>query len=137
MTTIRLCILVFGLLFLSGGSDLFAHEIQLKSGSIIKTNYINRSGSQLTYEQFGGMVTIPLSEVERITYNGTSAAKGSRGAQISVGSGSRGRGALLILRHFFKKSSTPGHPSKRQIYRLYPSPRQPVPVPVFLSVKMG
>ena len=40
-----------------------AHEIHLKSGGVIKTDIIERSGSHLSYEQFGGMVTIPLSEV--------------------------------------------------------------------------
>ncbi len=86
MSLIRLCILVFGLLLLSPGVTVFAHEIELKSGSIIKTNYISRSGSQLTYQQFGGMITISLSEVERITYNGATDGNGSRSARTSVDS---------------------------------------------------
>lgn len=69
MNIIRLCTLLLGFLFILESPAVFAHEIHLKSGSVIKTGNIKRSGSQLTYEQFGGMITISLSEVKEIRYD--------------------------------------------------------------------
>ncbi len=56
----------------------FAHELHLKDGRIIRTDSITRNGSRLSYQQFGGTITIDLSEVERIQYD-------QRPAGISTG----------------------------------------------------
>jgi S1-C subfamily serine protease len=48
---------------------LSAHEIHLKNGRVIKSPEVERRGPQLTYEQFGGSITIPLSEVDKIIYD--------------------------------------------------------------------
>ena len=74
------CYIIYLTLFLGGVCRVAeAHEIELKSGGIIKTDYIKRSGSYLTYDQFGGMVTIPLSQVEKITYGTKSSARAEAG----------------------------------------------------------
>ena len=49
-------------------SVLAAHEVHLKNGSVIKTDYVRREQTQLTYRQFGGDVSLPLSEVEKVIY---------------------------------------------------------------------
>ena len=49
-------------------SAAIAHELYLKNGTVIRTDFIQRHKSHLTYRQFGGEVTIPLSEVEKILY---------------------------------------------------------------------
>ncbi len=46
-----------------------AHKLHLKNGRVIHTDSIVREGSRLSYEQFGGMITIDLSEVEKIEYS--------------------------------------------------------------------
>lgn len=61
-----LCPFLYLLLILP--SVLAAHEVHLKNGSVIKTDYVRRDQSQLTYHQFGGDVSIPLSEVDRLIY---------------------------------------------------------------------
>ncbi len=49
-------------------SVLAAHEVHLKNGSVIKTDQVRREQAQLTYRQFGGDVSLPLSEVEKVIY---------------------------------------------------------------------
>lgn len=56
------------LLLLILPTALAAHEVHLKNGSIIKTDYVDRDKAQLTYRQFGGDISIPLSEVVKIIY---------------------------------------------------------------------
>ena len=56
------------LLLLILPTALAAHEVHLKNGSVIKTDYVDRDNAQLTYRQFGGDVSIPLSEVVKIIY---------------------------------------------------------------------
>ena len=68
MYRIGLHILSFTLFYALSICSAAAHEIHLKSGGVIKTDRIERTGSRLSYEQFGGMVTIDLSEVEQIRY---------------------------------------------------------------------
>lgn len=46
----------------------------MKNGRIIHTDSIIRSGSRLSYQQFGGTITIDLSEVDKIVYDQPSAA---------------------------------------------------------------
>jgi serine protease Do len=46
-----------------------SHELHLKDGRIIHTDSITRNGPRLSYQQFGGMITIDLSEVEKIIYD--------------------------------------------------------------------
>ncbi|MBT8360392.1 MAG: S1C family serine protease [Deltaproteobacteria bacterium] len=57
------------LLCLAITSLLSAHEIHLKNGTVIKSSVVERRGPHLTYEQFGGSITIPLSEVNKIIYD--------------------------------------------------------------------
>ena len=45
------------------------HELHLKNGTIIQTDSIIRDGGRLSYQKFGGMITIDLSEVEKIQYD--------------------------------------------------------------------
>ena len=45
-----------------------AHELHLKDGRVILTESITRSGSKLSYQKYGGTITIDLSEVEKIQY---------------------------------------------------------------------
>lgn len=45
------------------------HEVHLKNGTVIKTDSIVRDGTRLSYQQFGGMITIDLSDVEEIRYD--------------------------------------------------------------------
>jgi hypothetical protein len=54
-----------------------AHEIYLKNGSVIQTDHIQRSQSGLTYHQFGGEISIPVSEVEKVIYTKNTSRKGS------------------------------------------------------------
>ena len=48
---------------------LCAHEIHLKNGRVIQSPVVERRGPHITYEQFGGTITIPLSEVDKIIYD--------------------------------------------------------------------
>ena len=61
-------VFVFLLILLIVPVGLVAHEVHLKDGSVLKTDYIYRDKSHLTYRQFGGDVSISLSEVDRIIY---------------------------------------------------------------------
>ena len=47
----------------------YAHQLHLKNGAVIETDSIVRDGKRLSYQQFGGMITIDLSEVEKIEYS--------------------------------------------------------------------
>jgi serine protease Do len=57
------------LFLLISPTALAAHEVHLKNGSVIKTDYVDRDSAQLTYRQFGGDISIPLSEVVKIIYS--------------------------------------------------------------------
>ncbi|MEE4166288.1 MAG: trypsin-like peptidase domain-containing protein, partial [Desulfocapsaceae bacterium] len=52
-----------------------AHEIYLKNGSVIETDHLQRSQSRLTYHQFGGEISIPVAEVEKIIYSNDKSRK--------------------------------------------------------------
>jgi len=60
-------------------SDVCCHEVYLKNGSVIKTDSVHRDNSMLTYRQFGGDVSISLSEVDRIVF--TDRGSGQPGAR--------------------------------------------------------
>ena len=64
----RLVALSIVLLLLAVPMSAAPHELHLKDGRIIHTDSISREGSQLSYQQFGGTITIDLSEVEKIQY---------------------------------------------------------------------
>lgn len=64
----RLVALSIALLLLAVPMSAALHELHLKDGRIIHTDSISREGSQLSYQQFGGTITIDLSEVEKIQY---------------------------------------------------------------------
>ncbi len=51
------------------GSAWGGHEIHLKNGSVISTEVIDRSGGQVSYEQYGGMITIDIGDIAEIKYN--------------------------------------------------------------------
>ena len=71
--------------------EAFAHEVHLKDGRIIRTDSITREGSRLSYQQFGGTITIDLSEVEKIIYDQPSAARiSARSASQSASAGGGG-----------------------------------------------
>ena len=48
--------------------SISAHEIYLTNGQQITTSSIEKQGDNLLYEQYGGIVTIGLDQVERIVY---------------------------------------------------------------------
>lgn len=48
-----------------------SHEIHLKSGKIITTNSIQKSGNTIRYDFFGGTVSIKKSDIEKIIYSQT------------------------------------------------------------------
>lgn len=68
---------VLGLFLFLLASPLAAvsHELHLKDGRIIHSDSIIRNGSRLSYQQFGGTITIDLSKVEKIVYDQPSAAR--------------------------------------------------------------
>ena len=72
-------------LFLLWSSAVTAHELYLKNGTVIKTDFIQRHKSHLTYRQFGGDVTIPLSEVEKIQYTERQRPIPSSDPQLEIG----------------------------------------------------
>jgi len=45
------------------------HEIYLKNGKVVATSWVERHGDQISYERFGGTVTIDSSLVDRIVYS--------------------------------------------------------------------
>lgn len=45
-----------------------AHKIVLKSGKTIVTPVVTKSKTTVSYQKYGGQITIPLSEVDRIVY---------------------------------------------------------------------
>jgi len=65
----RRCLLHFLLLLVFSASFAAAHELHLKNGAVIQTDSIVREGRRLSYEQYGGMITIDLSEVAEIRYD--------------------------------------------------------------------
>ena len=69
MRLLRRLLPAFLLALLCAGSAWSAHEIHLKNGSVIKTEVIDRSGGQISYEQFGGMITIDIGDVAEIRYD--------------------------------------------------------------------
>lgn len=90
----KLWLLCGVLLLFSEPVQSVAHEIHLKDGRVIKTDSITRQGSKLTYQQFGGTITIDLTKVEKITYDNkpaprrTTSATGSKGGVPAAGSSS-------------------------------------------------
>ncbi|NNF47226.1 MAG: trypsin-like serine protease [Desulfofustis sp.] len=70
-------ILVLSLYFflLASPSAAVSHELHLKDGRIIHTDSIIRKDSRLSYQQFGGTITIDLSDVEKIIYDRLPAAR--------------------------------------------------------------
>ncbi len=75
-------VLVLSLFLLVAPCAAVSHELHLKDGRIIHTDSINRNGSRLSYQKFGGTITIDLSEVEKIVYHQPSAARiSARSAQ--------------------------------------------------------
>ena len=71
-------------------SEACAHEVHLKDGRIIRTDSITREGSRLSYQQFGGTITIDLSEVDKIVYDQPSAARISAQSALQPASGEAG-----------------------------------------------
>ena len=69
-----------------------AHEVHLKNGYVIQTDYARRDQDQLTYHQFGGEISIPLSEVDRVIYTDR---KGEKAATPVLPSGGGGNGRDL------------------------------------------
>ncbi|MGI9536207.1 MAG: trypsin-like peptidase domain-containing protein, partial [Desulfocapsaceae bacterium] len=65
----RISTLCLVLLLLTVPMSAAPHELHLKDGRIIHTDSITRAGSRLSYQQFGGTITIDLSEVEKIQYD--------------------------------------------------------------------
>ncbi|MEJ2058532.1 MAG: trypsin-like peptidase domain-containing protein [Desulfofustis sp.] len=63
-----ICLITLLILPISAG----AHELRLKDGRIVKTDSITRSGSRISYQQYGGTITIDVSEVEQIRYDQSS-----------------------------------------------------------------
>ena len=68
-------LLLFCFLYTLLAGTVAAHELHLKDGRIIHTESIVRNGSRVTYQQFGGTITIDLSQVEKILYDSVPAAK--------------------------------------------------------------
>jgi S1-C subfamily serine protease len=68
-------VLSFLLLLLVLPFSAVAHELYLKDGRIIRTDSIIREGSRLSYQYFGGTITIDISAVEKIVYDQPSAAR--------------------------------------------------------------
>ena len=89
---------------------VFAHEIHLKNGAVIRTDRIERSGSSLTCYQFGGSFSIDLSTVERIVYGqgGQSEASGRVPAD-----GGQVRGQERNLAEDLEASMKPRSPVER------------------------
>ncbi len=70
-----LCSVGLALLLLASPCAAFAHELHLKDGRIIHTDSITRNGSRVSYQQFGGTITIDLAAVEKIVYDSSSAVQ--------------------------------------------------------------
>jgi len=67
-----------------------AHEVYLKNGAVIKTDYFKREKGRLTYRLFGGDVSISLSEVDRIIYTNsqsTSPVQATQSLQTDTAAG--------------------------------------------------
>jgi S1-C subfamily serine protease len=60
---------------LASSTEAVSHELHLKDGRVIRTDSLIRDGSRLSYRQFGGTITIDISEVEKIVYDQPSAAR--------------------------------------------------------------
>jgi S1-C subfamily serine protease len=67
-TLLFCCLIVFS-------STASAHELRLKNGTVIQTDHISREANRLTYEQFGGLISIDLAEVESIRYDRDSSVR--------------------------------------------------------------
>ncbi|XOF33958.1 MAG: trypsin-like peptidase domain-containing protein [Candidatus Electrothrix sp. YB6] len=61
--------IVFFFILHCGVPSLFAHEIHLKNGRIIKTGNVWREGDTVHYEQYGGTISIPFSRVKGVVYD--------------------------------------------------------------------
>ena len=73
----RLIILCLAWMILAAPIAAVSHELHLKDGRIIRTDSITRHGSRLSYQQFGGTITIDLAEVEKIQYERLPASSGN------------------------------------------------------------
>lgn len=63
---------------------LAAHELVLRDGTIITTDYISRDGFTVTYEQFGGLISVSLTEVDSIRYDQDSTTRLKRRIETST-----------------------------------------------------
>lgn len=59
----------------------YGHEIHLTNGKIIVSDQVQKSDTHVTYEQFGGLITVPLSRVEKVVYTSRSALR----SQVQAG----------------------------------------------------
>lgn len=53
----------------------YGHEIHLTDGTVISSDQVQKSSTHLTYEQFGGTITIPISRVKKVVYTRRSALR--------------------------------------------------------------
>jgi len=72
-------VLCLCLLLLPG--SISAHQIYLINGRQISTSSIEKQGDNLLYEQYGGIVTIGLDQVEKIVYGPTAVRRRPTGQQ--------------------------------------------------------
>ncbi len=100
------------LMFLSfSATALHSHEIHLSNGRVITTVNVWKEGEILKYEQYGGFISVPLSEVEKIVYSNSPPRKsatpeqGVSSAQNTPKSAGRKNLAALL-----KGKLRPGNP---------------------------
>lgn len=67
------------------------HELHLKNGTVIQTDSIIRNDGRLSYQQFGGMITIDLSEVEKIQYDHQAVSDNNRKKNVGDSGTERSR----------------------------------------------
>lgn len=91
--------LCFALMLLMAPITVASHELHLKDGRIIHTDSIIRNGPRLSYQQYGGMITIDLSEVEKVIYDRLPAgkSKASDPQQLNRGDVPGGTDLALLL----------------------------------------
>ena len=68
------------ILLLAWPMGAVGHQIHCIDGRVIETGRIEKKGNRLEYEKFGGTITIPLDQVEKIIYSSGSRTRnyGSR-----------------------------------------------------------
>lgn len=99
-----ICLFLVMVLPLAAG----AHELHLKDGRVIITDSITRNGSRLSYQQFGGMITIDVSQIEKIEYDRSSA--GSASTVQAVEEDDRGAGGGTDLAAELQRRLAPSTP---------------------------